>query len=112
MLGFAAAWGAFPVLTAYVAQTSRLSVGAVLAALCRLCPLAAQRRLSTPARLVRRRAARVEGHMMLQPTARCVPIDGPNPAGPARGRPCGPCRGRVVLLAASLAVAVARLSCG
>jgi hypothetical protein len=64
-LGFAAAWGAFPVLTAYVAQTSRLSAGAVLAALFAFALSAAQRRLSTPARLLRRRTARVDGQMTL-----------------------------------------------
>ncbi len=31
-LGFAAAWGAFPVLTAYAAQTGRLALAPVLAA--------------------------------------------------------------------------------
>lgn len=72
--GFAAAWGAFPVLTAYVAQTDRLSAGAVLAALFALALSAAQRRLSTPARLVRRQATRIEGHVTLR-DGRVIPID-------------------------------------
>ncbi|MBV9446084.1 MAG: hypothetical protein JO345_09345 [Streptosporangiaceae bacterium] len=59
--GFAVAWGAFPVLTAYVAQTGTLALGPVLAALGALALSAAQRRLSTPARNIRRRATRVEG---------------------------------------------------
>jgi hypothetical protein len=63
--GFAAAWGAFPVLTAYVAQTGRLSLGAVLAAGGAFALSSAQRHLSTPARLVRRRATLVEGYMTL-----------------------------------------------
>jgi hypothetical protein len=61
--GFAAAWGAFPVLTAYVAQTGRLAIAAVLGALAAYALSLAQRRLSTPARLLRRRVTRVEGHM-------------------------------------------------
>jgi hypothetical protein len=59
--GFAAAWGAFPVLTAYVAETGRLSAGSVLAAAAAFGLSAAQRSLSTPARLLRRRTALVTG---------------------------------------------------
>lgn len=59
--GFAVAWGAFPVLTAYVAQTGRLSWPAVLGAVAALGLSAAQRALSTPARFVRRRVSHVEG---------------------------------------------------
>ena len=59
--GFAAAWGAFPVLTAYVAQTGTLALAPVLAAVGAFALSAAQRRLSTPARNIRRRAQRVEG---------------------------------------------------
>jgi hypothetical protein len=72
--GFAAAWGSFPVLTAYVAQAGALSGGAILAAAFALALSAAQRRLSTPARLVRRRTARVEGHVVLR-DGRVLPID-------------------------------------
>ena len=64
-LGFAAAWGAFPVLTAYVAETGRIAVAPVLAALAALAMSAAQRRLSTPARTLRRRSVRVEGTVTL-----------------------------------------------
>jgi hypothetical protein len=64
-LGFAAAWGAFPVLTAYTAQTGRLAVAPVLAALAALAMSAAQRKLSTPARTLRRRSVRVEGSVIL-----------------------------------------------
>jgi hypothetical protein len=59
--GFAAAWGAFPVLTGYVAQAATLAVAPVLAAAGAFALSAAQRRLSTPARDIRRRAVRVEG---------------------------------------------------
>jgi hypothetical protein len=60
-LGFAAAWGAFPALTGYVAEDGSLSVAALLAAAAALALSAAQRRLSTPARQLRRRIADVEG---------------------------------------------------
>jgi hypothetical protein len=60
-LGFAVAWGAFPVLTGYVAQAATLAVAPVLAAAGAFALSAAQRRLSTPARNIRRRALRVEG---------------------------------------------------
>ena len=53
-LGFALAWGAFPVLTAFVAQTGTLRVEAALAALWATLLSLAQRTLSTPARRVRR----------------------------------------------------------
>jgi hypothetical protein len=59
--GFAAAWGAFPVLTGYVAQAGSLAVAPVLAAAGAFALSSAQRGLSTPARNIRRRAVRVEG---------------------------------------------------
>jgi len=59
--GFAAAWGAFPVLTAYVAQAETLALAPVLAALGAFALSLAQRRLSTPARALRRRSQHVEG---------------------------------------------------
>lgn len=59
--GFAAAWGAFPVLTAYVAQAETLALAPALAALGAFGLSAAQRRLSTPARAFRRRTGDVEG---------------------------------------------------
>jgi hypothetical protein len=63
--GFAAAWGAFPVLTAYVAQTETLALAPVLAAAAAFSLSAAQRALSTPARMVRRRVASIEGTLVL-----------------------------------------------
>ncbi|MDE3086737.1 MAG: hypothetical protein KGJ77_08215 [Acidobacteriota bacterium] len=59
--GFAAAWGAFPVLTAYVAQAQRLSGVAVLAALGAFALSLAQRSLSTPVRRLRRAVRDVRG---------------------------------------------------
>jgi hypothetical protein len=63
--GFAAAWGAFPLLTSYVAQTGTLSAGSVLAAAGAFGLSAAQRSLSTPARMLRRRTASVTGSITL-----------------------------------------------
>jgi hypothetical protein len=63
--GFAAAWGAFPLLTAYVAQTGTLSASSVLAGAAAFGLSAAQRSLSTPARLVRRRSTSVTGRITL-----------------------------------------------
>jgi hypothetical protein len=54
-LWFAAAWGAFPVLTAYFASARTLHVEAVLGALFALLSSLAQRTLSTPVREARRR---------------------------------------------------------
>lgn len=60
-VGFGVGWGAFPVLTAYVAQTKTLALAPVLAALGAFALSVAQRRLSAPARALRRRTDRVEG---------------------------------------------------
>jgi hypothetical protein len=53
-LGFALAWGAFPVVTAFVAQTATVRPEAVLAAGWATLLSLAQRRLSTEARRARR----------------------------------------------------------
>jgi hypothetical protein len=63
--GFAAAWGAFPVLTGFVAQSGTLNAAAALGAVAAFALSWAQRSLSTPARLLRRRVARVEGSLVL-----------------------------------------------
>lgn len=62
---FALSWGAFPVLTAYFAQTGRLSFGAVGAAVAAFALSFGQRSLSTPARLLRRRSRSVTGVVTL-----------------------------------------------
>jgi hypothetical protein len=64
-VGFAAAWGAFPLLTAYVAQAGRLGLAAVLGAVGAFALSYAQRSLSTPARLLRRHVEAVHGSMTL-----------------------------------------------
>jgi hypothetical protein len=56
-VGFALAWGAFPVLVGYWAQTESLAFAAVVVAGAATVFSMAQRSLSTPARHVRRRAA-------------------------------------------------------
>ncbi len=64
-LGFAAAWGAFPALTGYVGQAGRLAVAPVLMAGAAMALSAAQRHLSTPARMLRRRTAELGGSLTL-----------------------------------------------
>ena len=53
--GFAAGWGAFPVLVGYWAQSETVAPAAVAAATAAAASALAQRQLSTPARFVRRR---------------------------------------------------------
>jgi hypothetical protein len=60
-LGFAAAWGAFPVLVGYFVQADRLDLTAALGAAAALGFSLAQRSLSTPARVLRRRVAHLSG---------------------------------------------------
>lgn len=62
---FALSWGAFPVLTAYFAQTGRLSIGAIAAAAAAYALALGQRALSTPARLLRRKTRSVTGTLTL-----------------------------------------------
>lgn len=73
-LGFALAWGSFPVLVAYVAQTGRLAAAPLFAAAGACALSLAQRRLSTPARFLRRRVVAVEGVASLHDDGD-VPID-------------------------------------
>jgi hypothetical protein len=60
-LGFALAWGAFPVLTSYLAQTETIRLEAVLAAAWAMVLSLAQRSLSTPVRRIRRQTVAVTG---------------------------------------------------
>jgi hypothetical protein len=65
-IAFALSWGAFPLLTAYVAQAGRVSAAALIGAAA-ACGLSyAQRSLSTPARLIRRRVQRVDGSLTFE----------------------------------------------
>ncbi len=63
--GFAAGWGAFPVLTANLAQTGGLEVAALPAAAAAFGLSWAQRRLSTPARLLRRHVREASAGLVL-----------------------------------------------
>jgi hypothetical protein len=60
---FALSWGAFPLLTAYLATAEEVRAEAVAAAVAAYLLSLAQRRLSTPVRTVRRRVARVDGRI-------------------------------------------------
>ncbi len=62
--GFAVAWGAFPVLTAYVAQASGLGLAPMVAACGAFALSYAQRSLSTTARMLRRQVDHVSGSMV------------------------------------------------
>ncbi len=101
--GFALAWGSFPVLVAYVAQTGRLALSPVLAAAAAFALSAAQRRLSTPARMIRRRASHVEGAIRLS-NGEQIPLDERTLLAPLETTLHAMSWG-IVLVAASLAVA-------
>ncbi len=64
--GFAFSWGAFPTLTGYFAQAERLDLVAIVVAGGTLGLSYAQRSLSTPARLLRRRVTAVDGSLTLE----------------------------------------------
>jgi hypothetical protein len=73
-LWFPAAWGAFPVLTAYFASALTLHAAAFAAAGYAFASSWAQRRLSTPVRLLRRRVVAVEGSIRLD-DGTTLPVD-------------------------------------
>jgi len=102
-LGFAAAWGAFPVLTGYVAQAGNLAVAPVLAAGAAMALSAGQRYLSTPARTLRRRTATVTGSITLT-DGQVTTLDAKQLLAPLE-RALRSLSWGVVLLAAALAVA-------
>jgi hypothetical protein len=60
-IGFALAWGSFPVLVGYVAQAGGLRPAAVVAAAAACALSLGQRALSTQARTIRRRVTSVRG---------------------------------------------------
>ena len=102
-LGFAAAWGAFPVLTGYVAQAGSLAVAPVLAAAAAMAFSAGQRHLSTPARGLRRRTRSVTGSVTSL-TGEVTQLDAAWLLAPLE-RALRSLSWGLVLLAASLAVA-------
>jgi hypothetical protein len=81
---FALSWGAFPVLTAYFAQTGGLSIGAVAVAVGAYALSYGQRVLSTPARLLRRRSRLVSGAVLLNDGSK-VALDEATLLGPLEG---------------------------
>ena len=102
-LWFALSWGAFPALTGSFAQAGSLRWPAVLVAAACLLISAAQRRLSTPVRMLRRRVRSVEGRMALDDGS-VLPID----EGTLRSAPEAALRAMsvaMVLLAAGLVAA-------
>jgi hypothetical protein len=101
--GFALAWGSYPVLVAYVAQTDRLAVSPVIAAAAAFALSTAQRQLSTRARLIRRRSTAVGGQITLA-SGEVMPIDERMLLAPLE-RALLAMSWAVVLLAAALAVA-------
>lgn len=82
---FAVAWGSFPLLTAYAAAAETITREAVAAAVFAALLSLAQRRLSTPVRLVRRRVLSVSGSLELEdgdslPITRGLLLRGPEDA--------------------------------
>lgn len=82
---FAIAWGAFPVVTGYVAVSGTVAPELALAAAWATLLSLAQRRLSTPVRRLRRHTAEVTGRTMLadgtvEPLTRETVIAGPEAA--------------------------------
>jgi hypothetical protein len=84
-LWFALAWGALPLLTAYAAAAETITRVALVAAAFAALLSAAQRRLSTPVRMVRRRVRTVSGSLELDdggtvPISRELLMRGPEEA--------------------------------
>jgi len=77
---FALSWGAFPVLATFFAAAEAIRIEGVLAAAFAAFVSHAQRRLSTPVRLVRRRAQSVTGRIELV-DGTSLPITGETLAG-------------------------------
>jgi len=101
-LWFALAWGAFPVLTAYLAAAERLEAEALLAAGFAALLSHAQRCLSTPVRDARRRLRSLSGELVWEdgrsePLTRATLVAAPEAALRAL-------TGAVVVLAAALLV--------
>jgi hypothetical protein len=72
-LWFALGWGAFPVLATFFAAAESIRVEGVLAAAFAALLSHAQRRLSTPVRMIRRRATAVSGRIEF-PDGTVVPV--------------------------------------
>ena len=100
---FAAAWGAFPALTGYWVNALELRPeGLLVAAACFMLSIA-QRRLSTPARELRRRTVAVAGRQQLA-DGRVVELDAARLAAPLDGA-LRACALALVVLATGLVLA-------
>ena len=100
-LGFALAWGAFPLLTGYFACAGTITWTALLAAAYATLTSYAQRVLSTPVRHLRRRAAAVAGTIEL--------LDGGNEPLTRESLTAAPELALKVLAAANVSLAAALL---
>jgi hypothetical protein len=100
---FAAAWGAFPAVTGYWVNALAVTVyGVLVVAACFMFSVA-QRRLSTPARELRRRTVSVSGQQELA-DGRVIQLDAARLAAPLDGA-LKACALALVLLAVGLVVA-------
>jgi Mn2+/Fe2+ NRAMP family transporter len=102
-LWFATAWGAFPALTGYWVNAQELRAQGVLVAAACFMLSVAQRRLSRPARDLRRRTISVSGRQQLADGS-VVQLDAARLAAPLDGA-LGACALALVLLAAGLVIA-------
>jgi hypothetical protein len=102
-LWFAVGWGAFPALTAYWVQAGELRAEGLMVAAACLMLSAAQRRLSTPVRELRRRTVSVSGEQRLANGHR-VELDAARIAAPMESALMA-CAVGMVLLAIGLVVA-------
>jgi hypothetical protein len=102
-LWFAAGWGAFPALTAFWVQAGELRAEGLLVATACLMVSAAQRRLSTPVRELRRRTLSVSGEQQLA-SGHTVKLDAARIAAQMEGALMA-CAAGMVLLAVALVVA-------
>lgn len=100
---FALAWGAFPLLSAYIGETGRLAFAPLVAAGGAAALSYAQRSLSTPARHIRRHLVEVEG-LLTRSDGHRVALDREMLLAPLE-RTLRATSLAIVLLAASLAVA-------
>lgn len=99
---FVLGWGAFPALTAYWVQAGEPRAEGLLVAGACLMLSAAQRRLSTPVRELRRRTVSVSGEQRLT-NGHTVELDAARIAAPMEGALMA-CAAGMVLLAAGLVV--------